>query len=342
LAGCDAGHELQEPTRGPPLRVVATHPADGAGFDCPISDLGCGVPINTTFQIRFDRYLLPSTAVRQSFTLYTGQESNVVPPGNRLPALTPRYDLVERVVSYELPPGVRLRPNTHYTAELVVPEGDAEFGFRAFDGAPLDEETTVTVSFLTSNQEETRVVETSPTCSDLVYGRQSLNVANQRTSTFVSCNSSGCHDADAPRMDLDLSSERGVVLTAIGRVAHQTETTPNAGVELQNPARFGAAMPRVDPGRPDNSYLMYKLLAAPENYRGADDPDPCATRYENLAVDEATCVPASADETERLRAWFLRGLPMPRTPSAAAEPAWLTREQLRGIQAWIQGGAGCP
>ena len=315
---------------------------DGAGFDCPISDLGCGVPINTTFHIRFDRYLLPSTAVRQSFALYTGVESNVVPPGNRLPALTPRYDLVERVVSYELPPGVRLQPNTHYTAELVVPEPDSEFGFRAFDGAALDEETTVTLSFLTSNQEETRDAEASPTCSDLVYGRQSPNVADQRPSTFVSCSSGGCHDADAPRMGLDLSSERGVVLTAVGRVAHQTETTPNSGVDLQNPARFGAAMPRVDPGRPDNSYLMYKLLAAPENYRGADDPDPCATRYENLAVDPTTCVPASADENERLRAWFLRGLPMPRTPSADAEPTWLSREQLRGIQAWIRGGASCP
>src|SRR5687767_629650 len=101
-------------------------------------------------------------------------------------------------------------------------------------------------------------------------------------------------------------------------------------------------MPRVDPGRPDSSYLLYKLLAAPENYSGADDPDPCATRYENLAVDPATCVPASADENERLRAWFLRGLPMPRTSSADAEPAWLTREELRAVQAWIQGGASCP
>ena len=333
---------MLEPTQGPPLRVVSTHPADGSGFECPISDLGCGVPINTSFRIRFDRYLLPSTAVRQSFALYTGEESNVVPPGNRLPALTPRYDLVERVVTYELPPGVRLQPNTHYTAELVVPEPGSEFGFRAFDGAPLDEETTLTVSFLTSNQEETRDAEAPPTCSDLVYGRRSANFADQRPPTFVSCNSASCHDVDAPRMDLDLSSERGIFLTAVGRVAHQTETTPSTGVDLQNPVRFGASMPRVDPGRPDNSYLMYKLLAARENYRDATDPDPCATQYENLAVDPVTCVPASSEETDRLRAWFLRGLPMPRTPTADAEPAWLTREQLRGIQAWIHAGAGCP
>src|SRR5262245_11733402 len=76
LAGCDDGPRVLEENHGPALRVVSTFPEDGAGFDCPLGDLACGVPVDTAIQIRFDRYLLPSTATRQSFFLYSGEPSN--------------------------------------------------------------------------------------------------------------------------------------------------------------------------------------------------------------------------------------------------------------------------
>jgi hypothetical protein len=262
--------------------------------------------------------------------VYTGDPSNMVPPGDRLPALTPRYDVVERVVSYHLPTGVVLQPNTHYTAEFVVPTTADEFGFRAFYTVPLDDATEVRLSFLTSNQRKPPAPsEPTGTCADAVraFGEH--------------CASAGCHNATDRKMDLDLSEAEGVLDTAVGRVAHQAETGPQTGVPLQNPARFGVGMPRVDPGRPDNSYLMYKLVTAPENYQtAAGDSDPCETSH--LApVDPEACVPASPEENERLRAWFLRGLAMPRPVSGSA-PRFLVKSELRRIESWIRSGASCP
>jgi len=283
-----------------------------------------------TFEVRFDRYLLPSTAVRQSFFVYTGDPSNAIPGGNDLPALSPRYDLVERVVSYELPTGALLQPNTLYTAELVVPLDETASGFRAFDFAPLEGDRNVKIEFLTSNQRKT-ASPAEPTGTCFAAAR-----------TFADhCDSAGCHNANDRRMDLDLSDANTVAFTAIGRVAHQAETGPKTGVPLQNPDRFGVGMPRIDPGRPDNSYLMYKLVTAPENYWASrETPSLCRTRH-LAAVGLDTCVPATLDENERLRAWFLRGLAMPRAVGENS-PSFLVRSELESIESWIRAGAPCP
>lgn len=285
-----------------------------------------------TFEIRFDRYVLPSTATRQSFFVYTGDPGNPVPPGNELPALSPRYDLVERVVSYALPPGFSLQANTHYTAELIVPELQSDFGFRAFDFAPLDSETTVKLSFLTSNQRKT-----PPAPADEPAG----DCASTTRTLAEHCSSSSCHGVSGGKMALDLSDADGVRRTAVGRVAHQAETGPKTGTPLENPSRFGVAMPRIDPGRPENSYLLYKLVTSPENYwRTGNDPDLCETRH-LAAVDQEACVPATKEENDRLSAWFLRGLPMPRAVGADA-PAHLVRSDLVALESWIRDGAACP
>jgi len=42
-------------------------------------------------------------------------------------------------------------------------------------------------------------------------------------------------------------------------------------VALENPARFGVGMPLIERGRPDNSYLFYKMLIQGASY----GPDPC-------------------------------------------------------------------
>jgi hypothetical protein len=330
LAGCDAGQRELEDTVGPPLRVVSTYPEDGAGFDCPATDLECGVPIDTVFEIRFDRYLLPSTAVRQSFLVYTGTEGNAV-PGAEVPALTPRYDVIERVVSYELPAGVTLEPNTHYTTELAVAVGEDDFGFRGFDARPLDEQTTVRTSFLTSNQRKMPVT-TPPdgTCATAV------------STLSGHCTTSSCHNSKDLRMGMDLRDPNGLILTAIGQVAHGSETGPKTGVPTQNPDRFGVAMPRIDPGRPDNSYLFYKLLLLPENYWAFhDEPDLCGTSHLAPVGEDCVSVLASAEENQRLQEWFLRGIGMPRSVGEA-EPRYLIRQELRGLESWIRAGARCP
>jgi hypothetical protein len=277
--------------------------------------------------------------VRQSFLLYTGNEGNAI-PGVDLPALTPRYDVIERVVSFELPLGVTLEPNTLYTTELAVPVNEDDFGFRAFDARPLDEQTTVRTSFLTSNQRKTPV---PPDFSDGTCGTVVSSLSGRCTNTLSGCHTTDPENGFDSEMGLDLSDPNGLILTAIGHVAHQTETGPNTGVPTQNPDRFGQAMPRIDPGRPDNSYLIYKLLLLPENYsRFPGNPDLCYTSHLAPVGEDCVSVLASAEENQRLQDWFVRGVGMPRPVEVDGKPAFLTRAELRGLEGWIRNGAACP
>ncbi len=328
VAGCDQWEPEPEPFQGPPLGLVATYPSDGAGLECPLdAPPECGVPIDTAIELRFDRVLLPSTATRQSLLIYTGNPNNQ--PGVGGDVLQPTYDLVERVVRYRLPEGRPLAPRTLYTVELPVPVEDNDFGFRAFDGAPLAAtRRPLSFSFFTSAVEEGLAPEEPvPDCSDVL--------------TFFSANPgqgacSNCHNPDRAPQGLDLSSGNALLSTAIGRVAHQTDLGTVTGEVLENPARMGIDMPIIDPGRPDNSYLLYKLIVRPENYRrSAEDPDLCGSAY-RVAEDEA-CLPPSEPERARLREWFVRGEPMPLTGPEVA----LDRSRLRAIQAFIRAGATC-
>jgi hypothetical protein len=297
-------------------------PARGGGLDCAPDDVTCGVPRNPKLEFRFDRFLRPDSAIRQAVTLYTGSPSNIVPSSNRLPEMTPEYDVVERVVRFSLPDGVLLHENAVYTLEISVPTEEADFGFRAFDGAPLAPDTPLILSFATSNQVEPPTAEPpAPSCDEIV-------------AVLSSCSGGACHGGRTPRMGLDLTSGAAIRRTAVGRVARQTEVADSTGVALQDPARMGAAMPIIDPHRPDNSYLLYKLLIAAEHHRGPDD---CETAF--LApVDSERCTGPSPEEIERLRDGFVRGEPMPHPSSGQS----LEPEDVRRVSRFIRAGAICP
>jgi hypothetical protein len=329
VAGCDQGEPAPERAEGPPLALVATYPLDGAGLECPLdAPPECGVPLNTPIELRFDRVLLPSTATRQSIVLYTGSPNNQPGAGSG-DVLQPTYDLVERVVSFRLPEGKGLAPSTLYTVELPVPVEDADFGFRAFDRAPLAAtRLPLRFSFFTSAVEEAVTpAEPVPDCSEVL--------------TFFSTNPgqgacSNCHNSERAPHGLDLSTGNALLATAIGRVAHQTDLGITTGAVLENPSRMGIGMPIIDPGRPDNSYLLYKLIVRPENYRSsASDPDVCDSDY-RVAVDEG-CLPPSEAERKRLGEWFVLGEPMPLTEPDIA----LDRDRLQAIQRFIRAGADC-
>ena len=128
-------------------------------------------------------------------------------------------------------------------------------------------------------------------------------------------------------MGLDLSSPPGVQATAINQVAHQTETGPSSGVVMENPDRFGVQMPLIDPFRPDNSYLVYKLLSHRPMWRQSA----CQTRYRVDLAGE--CPEPSAAELDRLREWFVAGQSM---PLGGGE---LDRDDLDVLQAWISADA---
>jgi hypothetical protein len=236
------------------------------------------------------------------------------------------------------------------------------FGFRAFDGAPLGTgPVPLSFSFYTSRSAEVPQPACTPSCADIGARLQasgcSRNGCHSREEDPSSCPPGQAIDPNedcvgVPRMGLSLSGATDLLLTAIGRVAHQTETGPGGGIVLVNPSHMGVQMPIIDPGRPGNSYLLYKLLLRPANFRSPP--------AEQLTSDElarrASCTPAYRaqlpsdrtlalphDERQRLREWFVRGEGMPLVArNADEENSPLTLDAMHEIQHWIAQGAACP
>lgn len=320
LLGCGAGPTDFEPPP-PALHVVQSEPRPGQGLECaPPSEPECGVPINTSITLRFDRYLRASTAVRQSISVYTGR------PENSVGLLLPEYDAVERVVVYRLTQA--LEPRTLYTVELGSAQDSASYGFQAFDGAPLEaSDVPLKFNFYTRQSVQQPPVvplEPIPTCDRI------LEILNE-----AGCTTVGCHGGKALSMGLALDTADALNETAIRRVARQTELGAVYGVPLEDPARFGLQMPVIDPGQPGNSYLLYKILQNEQSFWMAeDDPGLCSSRY-TVGLGPQ-CVPPSHSERARLREWFVRGAPMP------PDDATLFRPEVREIQRFIAAGASCP
>ncbi len=336
-----------EPLRaaGPDVRLLAMYPANGEGEDCVGAeppDEACGVPINASLTLRFDRYLNPATVNRQAIRVFTGDpgESPAIP-------FDVVYDPIERVVQYRMPSGYSFVPQALYQIELVVPESADDFGVRAFDGAPLGPgDAPLSTSFFTSAVSETPPVDVAPSCDEIV--EQVL-----KNDQLGNCASSECHRSNANKLGaapeaLWLDGRANLRVTAINRVAHETELGDAAGVPLKNSPRFGVQMPLIAPGNPGNSYLLYKLLRKPENFEPcqnsgaatvcATPADPCFSLYPQLPLAEDECLQPSVDESVRLREWFVRGEAMP-FPRGAARSVSL--QGLRAIAAFIAAGADC-
>ncbi|MCB9589791.1 MAG: Ig-like domain-containing protein [Polyangiaceae bacterium] len=335
LGGCDQGEPALDTSRGPALHVVATFPAPGTGTDCQSAPNCEGVPLNTDIELRFDRYLDPASAIRQSVLLYSTTPDGAI-------FLQPEYDVIERVVRFRLFENDRLQPSTLYTFEFVTPTDDSSGGFRAFDGAPIEAgDVPLKFNFFTGTADETKPAEPAvPDC------RQILNLFRGDRAGCSGCHVStpegrgGCDPGQAPdpstgeciavpRQGLDLSTLTGVERTALNQVAHQTQIGPNADTPLENPGRVGVQMPIIDQQRPENSYMMYKLLRNESNF--IDGAAPGTSNY-RVALPGGNLAPDAA-ERDRLREWFVRLDPMP------AQGFSLELSELRALQAWIRAGA---
>lgn len=290
---------------------------------------GCGVPLDAALELRFDRYLRPATAVRQSLRVAAGAGEPVF--------LEPEYDVIERVVTFRLEPGVRWQPGILYTVELVVADEDPRgFGFRAFDGAALEDgPVPLRFSFRTALQSDPAPSprEPPPRCTQVLESLQ--------RGGCVGCHAGGvaCPDGACSPAELDLSSAAGLRRTALFRTARQTEVGPTAGEPLIDPARFGVGMPLLSDSAA-TSYLVYKLLISPDNFRTRAGT--CVSAH-RVPLPDGACL-YDADEAQRLRESFVLGEPMPPQPSAAAHARW-SLEDSRQLQSWLRAGASladCP
>jgi len=255
-------------------------------------------------------------------SVYLGVPSNPALPGNTLLAeLSPRYDPASRSVNYAFPEGFLLEPHVLYTVVLPIYTEEAPYGFRAFDGAALEGTEPLQFVFFTGSGSSSLPPPEpiTPSCDEIQQ--------------FFEADCASCHgdraSEPAPRMGLSLAGWDAIRATAIGKVAHETDVADTTGVTNQAAPRFGVNMPIIDPERPDNSYLLYKLLLNEEAYLPSDEDD---------CLPPVVCEAPDPAELQRLRAWFLRGSAMPASPG----PIPVRHAEVAMLETFIEAGAPCP
>lgn len=335
---CDAGEQEVEAIDAPPVqllevRVSAVDESGAVSRVAIAADGSTKVTTATSFEVRLDRFLLPTSATRQALCL-----ASTTTPIRSLEQclsgvfLEPIYDPALRRVTYRQRAGDRLAPDTLYQLAFYSPTEEAPFGFVAFDGAPFA--APLQLQFRTVAEDPPGTTDEAPLGGDLFCCGDAANPCPLEgfgaATTFAGCAFSPCHAASSdgslgPSMGLNLSPppanaaqlfEDPILATAVNHVAHQTQTGEVADAPVQPSAtsRFGRAMALIRPFEPGNSYLLYKLAAEPANYPAGDAPSP--------------------EELARLRAALVVGMPMPAYGGTA-----LTGNSLELLSAWIAAGA---
>ncbi len=345
-AACDQGPAHVQQTWGPPVSLVAANVG-------PKQSL----PADGTIQLAFDRLLLPTTAVRQSFILLDANQNALEP--------IVTYDPVTRVVSLSNPNaggGAWLNPGQPYSVFLGIAKlGDDESGLRAIDGAPLSASSAGQLGFLVS------------AATGLVVSDSKTNFCNDVLPIFAArCSAGQCHGAPTtqlpserfpdgetqPAAGLLLETSAGVQATAISRVAQGSNTGPSSGIGEAPGPHFGIDMPIVDPGNPSNSWLMYKLLLAvpqPDSLEANVDGGgsgilintSCAGAPAPVIQPPPNTQYALISDEERARlSDYVLGKQMPYPPDLGApansvdnEQQNLTMPELERVRAWIAAGA---
>ena len=293
----------------------------------------------SSVRLRFDRFLLPGEAIRQSLCLQP--LSDDVPTIDKCAQgvfLEPTYDPVQRIATYRLRPDQTpaLLADTRYWLTLLSPTEESPFGFSAFDGAPLEANVVLQFSTTKTNLPGGPVDPALDAAAQRVISEELFCTADAcitscgmddackskcpvRKSLPNGCG--GCHgpiEFGSSAMGLDLS-QANRINSIIGRVANQTQTGANADEPDSKPRRFGRAMPQIEAANPGNSYLLYKMLIG-----GTYARSPAAAGL-------------AEGEIDRLRASVVVGLPMPPYDIYA-----IPDSAVDALSAWISTGAATP
>jgi hypothetical protein len=234
VTSCDAGKQHKQQTVGPAIRVLGVN----VGPDQPL-------PADGVIQIAFDRYLLPSTANRQSLGLVDGAHMPL--PPELAPVVV--YDPVARTVTLYPPKQPWLTEGQPYTLVLGIPDGNADQGgIRAIDRATLFADQKREFAFIVGPKTGAVVEPNVSFCRDV------LPIFTAK------CNVPTCHgNGDVAAASLVLDTSAGVGATAINRIAQGSNTGGRSSGAPSGARLFGVDMPIIDPGNPGNSWLMYKI-----------------------------------------------------------------------------------
>jgi hypothetical protein len=320
---------------------------------------------STSIEVRFDRFLYPLSAVRQTICLQP-----LTDPVTRLADcragvfLEPAYDPVRRAVVYRQPEGTLLAPGTLYVLTVLAPRAPGLDGFRAFDGAPLAEARAIQMTTLV--EDPPGFDEAAPT-EDLFCEASACASACATSAATKACVDAQCKDVDGT---IDPDCEKGCVDACAKRcpAGARLATCATANCHGPNPSE-------LDPSHPTSLSMGLDLHSAEAIVRTAvgqvaheaqtgehaDEPNVAPTRFGRamplidpgspgnsyllykLLVSPSYAASAAAPdaaEIERLRASVVVGMPM---PPAGGEPVPL--DALEVLSGWIASGAdahACP
>jgi hypothetical protein len=321
-AACDIDDtQHRQRTLGPAVSILGSN-VDGTGAT---------LPADGVIQLSFDRYLLPSTIVRQSYVVVDAANE----PIKNL-ALRTIYDPIARTVAITGPDGpgrVWLTPGAFYRlvvlAAAVGSPSDIG-GFRAIDRSPL----AATREFLFRAEAAT----------GQLYERD-VNFCNDVLPIFTQ-KCASCHGPGATALaGLVLTTPEGLRVTARGRVAQGSNTGALAGSPGEQGPVFGINMPIIKPNDPGSSWLMYKVELAPHPVVDAGPPasrvvcDPTLVPPREFSPIAPFRAAALDDERAILSDYILgREMPYPAT-TVTPETQPLTFQERERIRIWIANGA---
>lgn len=293
-AACDQGHQNDQPhDNGPAVHLVSSNVG---GSNAPLSTDGRIV-------LTFDRLLMPSSPLRQTFSLRDLSGNSLAPQV--------LYDPVARQITIR-GDGDWLQADQTYRLDVNKPSGPRDpNGVRAIDGAAIDHAQVI--------EFPVKAGKTPPSKAAPDFCADVLPIFQQN------CGTSLCHGGPdssgyySPAEGLLLTTAGGVAATAIGRVSQESNTGPRSGLGVAAGLRFGIDMPLVDRGLdvatggdPGNSWVLYKVMMA------ADPP-----------IDPAL-------------AGMMPGREMPFPADPATQGTALSQDRLETISAWIQAAARVP
>ncbi|MBI5536848.1 MAG: hypothetical protein HY898_29270 [Deltaproteobacteria bacterium] len=240
----------------------------------------------------------------------------------------PKYNPYERTATYQLEKGVRLNPGVLHTLVIYPPADEKDItGIRAFDGAPLEKKKTV--SFMTSETVTDPSHDVDDVWPVVDWCNETVGPPKLPAVRTVIGKCVGCHGGTNPMGRMDLSSPDAIRTSSIGVLAAEVVPLDHVGNTSQTPMIFGQGMPRIDPGNPGNSYLLYKLIINELNYPSPGDPAASDPFWERgLPPLE----PPSNEEIQRLRDSFVWMDPMP-------VGGRLLADDMRALVVWIAQGA---
>lgn len=271
---------------------------------------------NTKIELVFDRYLDPRTVQRSSVCLRS--DANPVEGFAQCSGgvfLNAAYDPVGRVVTYYVDPSQtpQLLPATTHFLTVHLGDEPGEAGFRAFDGAPLEQKYEMFFDVVDPG-------------GLIPQGPPTLTHDDCETATEALGGCGSCHgpeSAGGPAEGVSFLPTE-TIGARLQRVAHGASLGGTGNQGSARADRLGAGMSLITPNDPGNSYVLYKLLAG-------------------RVISGDTLEP---DEIRRVRAELITGMPMPPgnvqdrfgEPGVVLEPRF-TEDSIRTVSRWIAAGA---